>query len=94
MSGHEHEIRQDVRAVKHVGEPEVGADQHQDAAVADRQLAPDPQVVDFLVLRIERSLAAAAAVFDILDRTALAEGRPITRPLAAAALGGREEDDA
>ncbi len=61
---------------------------------ADRQLAPDPQIVEFLALRIERSLAAAAAVVDILDRTALAEGRPITRPLAAAALGGREEDDA
>jgi chromosomal replication initiation ATPase DnaA len=60
---------------------------------ADRQLVPDPQVVDFLALRIERSLAAAAAVVDVLDRTALAEGRPITRPLAAAALGDREDDD-
>jgi len=59
---------------------------------ADRQLALDPPVIDYLVLRIERSLAAAAAAVDTLDRTALAEGRPITRPLAAAALGGQADE--
>jgi DnaA regulatory inactivator Hda len=58
---------------------------------ADRQLALDPQVIDYLAVRMERSLAAAAAVVDVLDRTALAEGRPITRPFAAAALADRPD---
>ena len=58
---------------------------------ADRQLALDPQVTDYLAVRMERSLAAAAAMVDVLDRTALAEGRPITRPLAAAALADRPD---
>ena len=53
---------------------------------ADRQLAVDPSVVDYIVTRMERSLAGAGAVVDALDRAALAEGKPITRPLAAAVM--------
>jgi chromosomal replication initiation ATPase DnaA len=53
---------------------------------ADRQLAVDPTVVDYIVTRMERSLAGAGAVVDALDRAALAEGKPITRPLAAAVM--------
>jgi len=53
---------------------------------ADRQLAVDRAVVDYLVVRMERSLDAANRIVAALDRTALAEGRAITRPLAAAAL--------
>jgi len=50
---------------------------------ADRQLDVDPGVVDFMALRIERSLAAAGALVARLDRDALAAGRPVTRRLAA-----------
>jgi len=53
----------------------------------DRQLVVDTTVVDFLALRIERSLAAAAAVVAALDREALSRGRRITRPMAAELLG-------
>jgi chromosomal replication initiation ATPase DnaA len=54
---------------------------------ADRQLAVDPQVIDYITVRMERSVAAAEAIVDLLDRAALAAGKGITRPLAAAALG-------
>ena len=54
---------------------------------ADRQLAVDPAVVDFIVMRMERSLEAANAIVDHLDREALAAGRPVTRQLAASVLG-------
>jgi chromosomal replication initiation ATPase DnaA len=53
----------------------------------DRQLVVDTSVVDFLTLRIERSLAAAAEVVAELDREALSRGRRITRPMAAELLG-------
>ncbi|HEV2727990.1 MAG TPA: DnaA/Hda family protein [Solirubrobacterales bacterium] len=61
----------------------------------DRQLVVDTTVVDFLALRIERSLAAAAEVVTALDREALSRGRRITRPMAAELLGraaGTEEE--
>ncbi len=53
----------------------------------DRQLVVDTSVVDYLALRIERSLAAAAEVVAALDREALSRGRRITRPMAAELLG-------
>jgi chromosomal replication initiation ATPase DnaA len=53
---------------------------------ADRQLAVDPAVIDYIVVRMERSLEAASLIVAALDREALAEGRAVTRPLAAAAL--------
>jgi chromosomal replication initiation ATPase DnaA len=53
---------------------------------ADRQLAIDPGVVDFLVARMERSLEAANRIVERLDRDALAEGRAITKRFAAAAI--------
>ena len=59
---------------------------------ADRQLIVDPGVIDFIVLRIERSLAAANAIVDVLDQAALAERRPITRRLGAQALGTAEDE--
>jgi len=52
----------------------------------DRQLVVDTSVVDYLALRIERSLAAAAAVVARLDNEALSRGRRITRPMAAAVM--------
>jgi chromosomal replication initiation ATPase DnaA len=53
----------------------------------DRQLVVDTSVVDYIALRIERSLARAAEVVAALDREALSRGRRISRPIAAAVLG-------
>jgi len=53
---------------------------------ADRQIRVTPEVVAYLVPRLERSLAAVRAVVEALDRTALAEQRSITVPLARAIL--------
>jgi len=53
---------------------------------ADRQIDIEPHVVQFITRRIERSLAAAIAVVDQLDRAALERRRPITRALAAESL--------
>ncbi len=53
----------------------------------DRQLVVDTTVVDFLALRIERSLAAAAETVAALDREALSRGRRITRPMVAELVG-------
>ncbi len=53
---------------------------------ADRQLAVQPPVVDYLVRRIERSLETVGRVVDALDRRALSQGRAVTRPLAAEIL--------
>jgi chromosomal replication initiation ATPase DnaA len=54
---------------------------------SDRQLAIDPKVLDFLALRIERSLAAAAEAVAAIDRAALGSGRKISRQLVAEVLG-------
>lgn len=53
---------------------------------ADRQVAVPPNLISYLVSRIERSLEAAAAVVAALDRAALAEGRAVTRALAVELL--------
>jgi chromosomal replication initiation ATPase DnaA len=53
---------------------------------ADRQLGIAPGVIGFLVRRMERSFASAAAVADRLDRLALSAGRPVSIPLARRAL--------
>jgi chromosomal replication initiation ATPase DnaA len=57
---------------------------------ADRQLIVDKPVIDYLLLRMERSLSAAVALVEALDRTALAEARRITRPMAAQILSGND----
>jgi chromosomal replication initiation ATPase DnaA len=53
---------------------------------ADRQLDIDPKVLDFLAVRIDRSLLAAALAVEAVDRAALATGRKISRQLVAEAL--------
>ena len=53
---------------------------------ADRQLMVDKTVIDYLISRMERSLSAAAVLVEALDREALAAGRRITRPMAAAVV--------
>ncbi|HYA80423.1 MAG TPA: hypothetical protein VED87_05800 [Methylocystis sp.] len=52
----------------------------------DRQVAIEPGLVDYLALRLERSLGAARAFVRDLDREALARGRRVTRMLAAELL--------
>ncbi len=53
---------------------------------SDRQLSVEPAVIDYLSLRMERSMRAAAEVVAAVDRLALAMHRKVTRPLAAEAL--------
>lgn len=59
----------------------------------DRQLHIDPKVLEFLALRVERSLAAAAAAVEAVDRLALASGRKISRQLVMEALQGSAAAD-
>jgi chromosomal replication initiation ATPase DnaA len=59
----------------------------------DRQLVVDTTVVDYISLRIERSLARAAEVVAALDREALSRGRRISRGIAAEMLGRPNEAD-
>jgi chromosomal replication initiation ATPase DnaA len=55
---------------------------------ADRQIAVDEALISYLVVRIERSFAAARAIVATLDREALRRQRPVTRALAGEILGG------
>jgi chromosomal replication initiation ATPase DnaA len=50
---------------------------------ADRQIALDPAVANYVANRIERSFAAARAAVLRLDEEAMRRHRPITRVLAA-----------
>ncbi len=52
----------------------------------DRQLAVGPDLVRYLVERMDRSFAAAEALVSALDRAGLARQRPITARLAAEVL--------
>lgn len=53
---------------------------------ADRQVAVPANLISYLVSRMPRSIGAARALVAALDARALAEGRPITRALAAGML--------
>lgn len=53
---------------------------------ADRQLAIDERIVDYIVQRMERSLATAQEVVEQLDQLALARRSKISRVLAAEVL--------
>ena len=57
---------------------------------ADRQLEVSPQMVSYLVDRMERSMEAAGRLVAWLDREALARGSRINRSLAAEALAAME----
>ena len=50
---------------------------------SDRQIDVAPDVISFLIARMERSMAAAQQVTAHIDRLALAERRKITRTFAA-----------
>ena len=53
---------------------------------ADRQLMPPPDLIPYLLKRMDRSFAAANHIVAQLDRESLARKRPITRALAALVL--------
>ncbi len=53
---------------------------------ADRQVRVEPEVVSYLVARIERSFEGARAAVSALDRAALARRRRVTVPLAREVL--------
>lgn len=52
----------------------------------DRQIRIQPTLIDYLLPRMERSLAQARALVARLDRRALALGRPVNRVLAQEVL--------
>lgn len=62
---------------------------------ADRQLAVDPHVIGYLLVNMERTMAAAASLVDAIDHLALASRRKVSRALAAEALrrSGRGGDE-
>ena len=59
----------------------------------DRQLVVDTTVVDYIALRIERSLAKASELVALLDREALSRGRRVSRAIAAEILGAAQETE-
>ena len=59
--------------------------------LADRQLTPKPDLIPYLLTRMDRSFAAAIALIDELDAASIAQKRPITRPLAAQVLDNRTD---
>lgn len=61
---------------------------------ADRRLAPESEVIDTLLARMERSLATARAVVAELDRASLARQRPVTTALAREVLAGLSPPEA
>jgi chromosomal replication initiation ATPase DnaA len=60
---------------------------------ADRQIDIDPKALEFLALHVDRSLQAAAAAVEAVDRLALATGRKINRQLIVDALAGSTVTD-
>lgn len=58
--------------------------------LADRQMMPPPDLIPYLLKRMDRSFAAANHIVSQLDRESLARKRPITRALAALVL---DKDD-
>ena len=53
---------------------------------SDRQLGVAPEVIAFLLLRMERSFAAAGSLVALLDRRALAEKRALTVPFVRSVI--------
>ena len=63
---------------------------------SDRQLHVDPPVIDYIAVRMERSMAMAEAVVAAIDHRGLATRRKVTRALAAeilAELGHARTDE-
>ena len=60
---------------------------------ADRQLIVDKPVIDYLIVRMERSLSFAASLVRALDVAALAAGRRVSRSMAAEILAELNPSD-
>lgn len=58
----------------------------------DRQLTIDAGLIDYIAVRIERSLDAARAIVEALDHEGLALGRRVTRAMAGEVLRRMERD--
>lgn len=54
--------------------------------LADRQLSPKPNLIPYLLLRMDRSFSGAIELVAALDKASLARKTPITRALAADVL--------
>lgn len=54
---------------------------------SDRQITPKPDVIPYLVTRINRSFRSAASIVRKLDQASLDQGRTVSRKLAADLLG-------
>lgn len=54
--------------------------------LADRQISAPPNLIPYLLPRMERSISAARALIAALDARALASHRPLSRQLAAEVL--------
>ena len=61
---------------------------------AERQVMPHPDVIPYLLRRIERSFTAARQIAAALDAQSLAEKKPVTRAMAARLLERLEESHA
>ncbi len=59
---------------------------------ADRQVTPRPDVIPYLVGRMERSFCAAQDIVARLDRAALTERRALTRAFVARHLGAEDTE--
>jgi chromosomal replication initiation ATPase DnaA len=59
---------------------------------ADHQLSVSPNLIAYLVVRMDRSIAAARRLVDTLDAHALAQHRPITRAMAGKILDGGQPE--
>ncbi len=59
---------------------------------ADRQISVQPDVIDYLLLRMERSAAAAGEIPALLDQAAMSHQRRITRALAREVLGAQFDE--
>lgn len=56
---------------------------------SDRQMDIEPQLIEYLFKRMERSMRAVSKMVDDLDRGSLGTGRRITKPLARKILSDR-----
>jgi chromosomal replication initiation ATPase DnaA len=57
--------------------------------LADRQLTPKPDLIPYLLPRMDRSFAAAGDLVARLDSASLAQKKPVTRSLAVQVLDNR-----
>lgn len=60
---------------------------------ADRQITPKPDVIPFLLSRMDRSFLAAEDIVNRLDKAALARHHTLSRRLASELLGGQDRID-